>query len=180
MFSSPSLPPQSSSSSLLLLLILFSLRGCSELERGCVLPLLETPLNHRPARSDALKPAIRQLVSFSPLSARIHWTFQGGGGVAKSSPPQPLWLLIPYYWMLTMNLPCLVCLSVQQSVSYVSVCLLHRLSICTKCHSVITFLQTLHWPPTMTSSLTVFTCTFKFNFLAVELDSTVYTCSTVE
>lgn len=35
-----------------------------------------------------------------------------------------------------------VCLSVQQSVSYVSVCLLHWLSICTKCHSIITFLQT--------------------------------------
>lgn len=88
-----------------------------------------------------------QLVSFSPLSARIHWTFQGGVEVAKSPMNSPQ-LLMSNYWMLTMNL---TCLSACLSLICLSVCLSHhRLSICTicKCHSAVTFLQTLHWPPT--------------------------------
>lgn len=46
------------------------------------------------------------------------------------------------------------------------VCVWYKLvvSLCTKCHNVITFLRTLHWPPTtlMTfSSVAMFTCTYS-------------------
>lgn len=45
--------------------------------------------------------------------------------------------------MLTMNPPCLsACPSKGLSLIRLSVCLSHQLSICTKCHSVITFLLT--------------------------------------
>lgn len=72
---------------------LLSRGGTSELERGSVLPLLY--------RTGALLQQ-RPLPSF--WSGRSHWTFQGGGG-GCISPLWSLWLLMPYYWMLTMNLP---------------------------------------------------------------------------
>ncbi len=65
--------------------------------------------------------------------------------VGWPNPPRPLWLLMPYYWMLTMNLPCLsACLSNSLSLMCLSVTSavnLHQVPY------VITFLQTLHWPP---------------------------------
>lgn len=158
-------PPRSSSSSSRLLLLLFT--RSPRLLRTGTRERLAPPRNASKSQagervhSGLLKQAGQQPVSSSPLPARIHWTFQGGGGFGKIlRDPSDSWCHTTECWPWT----CPVCLPVCLTVILLCVCLLHRLSICTKCHSVITFLQTLHWPPTtlMTSPLTVFTCTVEF------------------
>lgn len=93
---------------------------------GSVLPLLNLSRRRR-------SPHVSLWGSAEPSKDGGPW-----GGIVLQD---PLWLLMPYYWMTT----CPACLPAQQFVSSVSVCFLHWLSICTKCHSLNTFLRTLHW-----------------------------------
>ncbi len=90
-----------------------ALGGCSELERGCVLPLLETPLNHRPERGRTAVRRSRPADSWCPPHLCLRGSTEPSREkVGWQNPTWPLWLLMPYYWMLTMNLPCLsACLS---------------------------------------------------------------------
>lgn len=84
--------------------------------------------------SSALKLAGRQLVSSSPLSARSHWIFQGGGGVIKSSDS---WCYTTECWPWT----CPVCLPVRPRVFLLSVCL----SVCCiGCQSAPSAIVSLH------------------------------------
>lgn len=91
------------------------------------------------------------MVSSSPLCVRVCWTFQGVGGLETKS-----FRAAPDAILLTANHEPALC--VPPSVCLSKGCVPH-LSVGTKCYCVITFLQTLHWPPSTSTASSH--CAFK-------------------
>ena len=146
---------------------LLALGGCSELERGSVLPLLETPPNHRLVlRCTTVHPG-----SSSDSWCPPHLCLWGSTEPSREEVgwhPSDSWCHTTECWPWT----CPVCLPVCSTVCLLCVCLPVCLSVCPSvCYigcqpapSAIASLHSfrlLHWPPStlMTSSLTMFTCT---------------------